>query len=164
MATPQVVPFPLFDARTFPYSLQEWFRQLALRANASNLTLTFTGGLLTVTTTGTTQDLTVAGTSGGIVYFSSASTWASSGVLANKAIVLGGGAGGSPTGLSLGTARQVVEVNTGATAPQYTSWPQMKQTVASGQTMTIDSGFSIVMAGPLVNQGTISNSGLLMVL
>jgi hypothetical protein len=85
-------------------------------------------------------------------------------VLASQAIVLGGGAGGAPTGLALGTARQVLEVNSGATALQWTSWPQFKQTVAVGQTLTLDSGYSMVMAGPINNSGTIANSGTLMVL
>ena len=40
-----------------------------------------------------TLALTVAGTSGGIPYFSSASTWATSAALAANAIVIGGGAG-----------------------------------------------------------------------
>jgi len=61
----------------------------------------FTGGLISVagspvTTTGTLA-LTVAGTSGGIPYFSSGSTWASSGALTANGVVLGGGAGATPT-------------------------------------------------------------------
>jgi hypothetical protein len=73
---------------------------------------TFTGGLISVsgspvTTTGTLA-LTVAGTSGGIPYFSSASTWATSAALAANAIVIGGGAGAAPatttTGIGVVTA------------------------------------------------------------
>ncbi len=56
----------------------------------------FTGGLLSVATPTTTPAFTVAGTSGGIPYFSSASTWASSALLAVNAPVLGGGAGAAP--------------------------------------------------------------------
>jgi len=60
----------------------------------------FTGGLISVSgspiTTSGTLALTVAGTSGGIPYFSSASTWASSAALAANAIVAGGGAGVAP--------------------------------------------------------------------
>lgn len=52
------------------------------------------------------------GTSGGIPYFSSSSALASSGALTNHAIVLGGGAGASPTVLgSLGTATTVLHGN-----------------------------------------------------
>jgi hypothetical protein len=60
----------------------------------------FTGGLISVSgspvTTSGTLALTVAGTSGGIPYFSSASTWASSAALAANALVVGGGAGAGP--------------------------------------------------------------------
>jgi hypothetical protein len=68
---------------------------------------TFTGGLISVAgspvTGAGTLALTVAGTSGGIPYFSSASTWASSAVLAANAIVIGGGAGATPATTTTGT-------------------------------------------------------------
>ena len=68
---------------------------------------TFTGGLISVSgspvTGAGTLALTVAGTSGGIPYFSSASTWASSAALAANAIVIGGGAGASPATTTTGT-------------------------------------------------------------
>jgi hypothetical protein len=105
-----------------------------------------------------------SGTSGGVLYFSGTTTIASSAVLASQAIVLGGGAGGAPTGLALGTARQVLEVNSGATAPQWTSWPQFKQTVDAGLTLTLDSGYSMVIAGPLTNNGTLTVNGRMQVL
>jgi hypothetical protein len=57
----------------------------------------FTGGLISVANPTTTPALTVAGTSGGIPYFSSASTWASSGALAANGVMLGGGVGSAPT-------------------------------------------------------------------
>jgi len=57
----------------------------------------FTGGLISVTSPTTTPAFTVAGTSGGIPYFASGSTWASSGALAANGVVLGGGAGSAPT-------------------------------------------------------------------
>lgn len=59
--------------------------------------VSFTGGLISVATPTSTPALTIAGTSGGIPYFSSASTWASSGPLTANAVVLGGGAGVAPT-------------------------------------------------------------------
>jgi len=59
--------------------------------------VSFTGGLISVATASTTPAFTVAGTSGGIPYFSSASTWASSGVLTLNGLLLGGGAGNTPT-------------------------------------------------------------------
>jgi hypothetical protein len=45
----------------------------------------------------------VAGTSGGIPYFSSASTWATSAALAANALVVGGGAGAAPATVTTGT-------------------------------------------------------------
>ena len=67
----------------------------------------FTGGLITVSgspiTASGTLALTVAGDSGGIPYFSSTSTWASSTALVASAIVLGGGAGGAPVTTTTGT-------------------------------------------------------------
>jgi len=57
----------------------------------------FTGGLISVGTPTTTPAFTVAGASGGIPYFASSSTWASSGALGAGFFVLGGGAGSSPT-------------------------------------------------------------------
>lgn len=70
-----------------------------------------------VTTSGT-LGLTTTGTSGGIPYFSSSSTLASSSALTANALVLGGGAGGTPTVLgSLGTTTTVLHGNaTGAPA------------------------------------------------
>jgi hypothetical protein len=83
----------------------------------------FTGGLISVSgspvTTSGTLALTVAGTSGGIPYFASSSTWASSGVLTANAIVLGGGAGTAPAVLgSLGTTTTVLHGNA-AGAPTF---------------------------------------------
>jgi hypothetical protein len=59
--------------------------------------VSFTGGLISVANPTTTPALTVAGTSGGIPYFSAASTWASSAALTANGVVLGGGAGAAPT-------------------------------------------------------------------
>lgn len=78
----------------------------------------FTGGLISVggspVTTSGTLALTVAGTSGGIPYFSGASTWASSGALTANLPVFGGGAGAAPiVGTRSGNTTQVV-TTTGA--------------------------------------------------
>jgi hypothetical protein len=61
----------------------------------------FTGGLISIATPTTTPAFTVAGTSGGIPYFSAASTWASSGALTANVLVKGGGAGAAPTNSSI---------------------------------------------------------------
>jgi hypothetical protein len=83
----------------------------------------FTGGLISVSgspiVTSGTLALTVAGTSGGIPYFSSASTWASSAALTQYGIVYGGGAGAAPVSTAAGTANQVLVSNGGASAPTF---------------------------------------------
>jgi hypothetical protein len=84
---------------------------LASKAGASgtvtSVAQSFTGGLISVggspITTSGTLALTVAGTSGGVPYFSSGTTWASSAALAANAVVLGGGAGAAPATTTTGT-------------------------------------------------------------
>lgn len=78
--------------------------------------VSFTGGIVSVATATTTPALTVAGTSGGIPYFSSASTWASSAALAANAIVIGGGAGVAPSTTTTGTGVLTALGNTTNTA------------------------------------------------
>jgi hypothetical protein len=73
------------------------------KGSGSVTSVSFTGGLITVATATTTPALTVAGTSGGVPYFSSASTWASSAVLASNALMIGGGAGAAPATTTTGT-------------------------------------------------------------
>jgi len=76
--------------------------------------VSFTGGIVTVATSTTTPALKVAGTSGGIPYFSSGTTWASSAALAANAIVLGGGASAAPATTTTGTGVvTALGVNTG---------------------------------------------------
>jgi hypothetical protein len=75
----------------------------------------FTGGIITVATATSTPAFTVAGTSGGIPYFSSASTWATSAALASNALVVGGGAGAAPATVTTGTGVvTALGVNTGS--------------------------------------------------
>lgn len=78
--------------------------------------VSFTGGLISVATSTTTPALTVAGTSGGIPYFSSASTWATSAVLPAGDFVLGGGAGSAPT-----ASFSIVPIANGGTGAATTS-------------------------------------------
>jgi hypothetical protein len=73
------------------------------KGSGSVTSVSFTGGLITVATATTTPALTVAGTSGGVPYFTSASTWASSAVLASNALMIGGGAGATPATTATGT-------------------------------------------------------------
>ena len=71
--------------------------------NGTVTNVTFTGGIVTVATGSTTPAFTVAGTSGGIPYFSSGSTWATSSALVASALMIGGGAGAAPSTTTTGT-------------------------------------------------------------
>lgn len=77
---------------------------------ASSLTLGW-AGTLAVSRGGTGLG---SGTSGGIPYFSGASTIASSGALTQNGVVLGGGAGASPTTTAAGTTGQLLIGQAGA--------------------------------------------------
>jgi hypothetical protein len=75
----------------------------------------WTGGIVSVATATTTPAFTIAGTSGGVPYFSSASTWATSAALAANALVTGGGAGAAPATVTTGTGVvTALGVNTGS--------------------------------------------------
>ena len=65
--------------------------------------VSWTGGIVSIATATTTPAFTIAGTSGGIPYFNSGTTWATSAALAASAIVLGGGAGAAPATTTTGT-------------------------------------------------------------
>ena len=81
--------------------------------------VSWTGGIVSVATPTTTPAFTIAGTSGGVPYFSSGTTWASSGALTTNRLVLGGGAGAAPTVAgSLGTTTTVLHGNA-AGAPTF---------------------------------------------
>jgi len=86
--------------------------------SVTSVAQSFTGGLISVAgspiTTSGTLALTVAGTSGGIPYFSSSSTWATSAALTASALVVGGGAGAAPATITTGTGVvTALGVNTG---------------------------------------------------
>ncbi len=96
-------------------------------------TVGFTGGLISVATPTTTPAFTVAGTSGGIPYFSSASTWASSGVIGANLPLFGGGAGAAP----------IAGTRTGNTTEVATS----TGTQTSGNCVSIDANGNHIDAG-----------------
>jgi hypothetical protein len=92
--------------------------QTPTTGTVTSVAQSFTGGLISVTgspiTSSGTLALSVAGTSGGIPYFSSTSTWASSSVLAANALVVGGGSGVAPSTITTGTGvNTALGVNTG---------------------------------------------------
>jgi len=72
----------------------------------SSVGATFTGGLVSVSgspiVTSGVLGFTVAGTSGGIPYFNSASSWASSAALAANSLMIGGGPGVAPSTVTTG--------------------------------------------------------------
>ena len=135
----------------------------AATGTVTSVAQSFTGGLISVTgspiTTSGTLALTVAGTSGGIPYFSSASTWASSAALTQYGVVYGGGAAAAPVATAAGTTGQVLIGNTGA-AP---SWAALTSTAVSsisfgttGLTPATATQGAVTVAGTLVagNGGT----------
>ena len=92
--------------------------------NAGTGTVTnvaFTGGLISVANPTGSAALTVAGTAGGIVYFSSNSVWASSGVMGQGSLIVGGASGAPPDPVSAQTAGKVLISNGVTTAPIYSS-------------------------------------------
>ena len=133
---------------------------------------TFTGGLISVSgspiTSSGTLALTVAGTSGGIPYFSSASTWATSAALAANAIVIGGGAGVAPSTTTTGTGvLNALGVNTG-TAGAFVVNGGALGTPSSGTVTNLTGTASININGTVgattANTGaftTISASGVI---
>ena len=103
---------------------------------------TFTGGIVGVagspiTSTGTLA-YTVAGTSGGIPYFSSGTTWATSAALTQYGVVYGGGAGAAPVATAAGTAGYALIANSAA-APTF-----QQVSLSTGVTGTL----------PVLNGGT----------
>ena len=91
----------------------------AATGTVTSVAQSFTGGLISVAgspiTTSGTLALTVAGTSGGVPYFSSGTTWATSAALTASALVVGGGAGAAPTTITTGTGvTTALGVNTGS--------------------------------------------------
>ena len=121
----------------------------------------FTGGLISVAgspiTTSGTLALTVAGTSGGIPYFSSASTWATSAALTASALVVGGGAGVAPSTITTGTGVvTALGVNTG-TAGAFVVNGGALGTPASGTVTNLTGTASININGTV--GATTANTG-----
>ena len=106
LTNPSAITFPRMNADNTVSSLDAATFRTAIGAGTGSGTVTsvgWTGGIVSIATATTTPAFTIAGTSGGIPYFSSASTWASSAALAANAIVIGGGAGVAPATTTTGT-------------------------------------------------------------
>jgi len=112
---------------------QTLITNVAVSGTVSSVAQSFTGGLISVAgspiTTSGTLALTVAGTSGGIPYFSSASTWATSAALTQYGVVYGGGAGATPVATAAGTTGQILTATTSG-APTWAN-PATSGTVTS---------------------------------
>lgn len=92
-------PDTIYDCVTVS-SVATW----VVRNNTAGVTsVGWTGGIVSIATATTTPAFTVAGTSGGVVYFSSSSTWASSTAPSAGQLMVWGGAGAAPTGISATT-------------------------------------------------------------
>jgi hypothetical protein len=84
-----------------------------------------TSGTLAITLSGTALPVAnggtglTSGTSGGILAYTATGTLASSGVLAQYGVVIGGGAGAVPTSTAVGTATHVLTSNGAGVAPTF---------------------------------------------
>jgi hypothetical protein len=117
----------------------------------------FTGGLITVATATTTPAFTVAGTSGGIPYFSSASTWATSAALTANALMIGGGAGSAPATTTTGTGvLTALGTNVGA-AGAFVTFNGALGTPSSGTVTNLTGTASININGTV--GATTANTG-----
>lgn len=119
----------------------------------------WTGGIVSVATPTTTPAFTIAGTSGGIPYFSGATTWASSAALAANAIVIGGGAGAAPATTTTGTGiltwigtpssanlASALTDETGSGAAVFGTSPTIASPTITGTAVTFTSGTSRTLA------------------
>jgi hypothetical protein len=97
-----------------------------------------------------------AGTSGGIPYFSSTSTIASSALLTQYGVVYGGGAGATPVATAAGTTGQVLTATTGG-APTWAS-PATSGTVTSVSVVSANGFAGTVATSTTTPAITISTS------
>ena len=84
--------------------------------SSGTLAVTLSGTALPVANGGTAL---TSGTSGGVLAYTASGTLASSGVLAQYGVVIGGGAGAAPTSTAVGTATHVLTSNGAGVAPTF---------------------------------------------
>lgn len=78
-------------------STNTWTLMGGVPSGGTVTSVSWTGGIVSIANPTTTPAFTIAGTSGGIPYFSGASTWASSAAGVAGAMMAWGGVGASPT-------------------------------------------------------------------
>lgn len=101
-----------------------------------------------------------AGTSGGIPYFNTTSTMATSALLGLNSIMLGGGAGGAPSTLGAGTAGQVLTSGGAGTAPAWISSLPIANGGTGGTSLaTAQSALGIVIGGATTGSAAIVGTG-----
>jgi len=102
----------------------------ALDTNTYVTNVSFTGGLISVATPSTTPAFTVAGTQGGIVYFTSGSTWASTSALDQGELLVGGGTG-SPSTINTGATDTILISNGPGFSPSWSTATYLVTTSAN---------------------------------
>ena len=104
------------ESATVYFNGTDYVKSATTTSGAGTVTsVGWTGGIVSVATSTTTPAFTIAGTSGGIPYFNSGTTWATSAALAANALVIGGGAGVAPATTTTGTGVvTALGVNTGS--------------------------------------------------
>jgi hypothetical protein len=91
--------------------------------------VSWVGGIVSIASPTTTPSFTITGTSGGIPYFSSTSTWASSALLVANALMVGGGAGAAPSTITTGAN---VLTALGAAINASTGLPNIDGSIVTG--------------------------------
>jgi hypothetical protein len=151
---------PNYFLRTNGFGIGAW--AVGNNGTVTSVAASFTGGLISVsgspvTTAGAFAFSVTGGVTGGIVYFSGVTNWASSGALCSGSLLLGT-SGGAPTGLSATTAGKVLVSMGLNTAPTYSATPTLGFSGVTG-TLTIANGSS---GSIVLTPATISNSGAVM--
>jgi len=98
--------------------------------SSGTLAMTYSGTALPVANGGTNLS---SGTSGGVLAYTASGTLASSGVLAQYGVVIGGGAGAVPTSTAVGTATHILTSNGAGVAPTF----QANTGVSTGKSIAI---------------------------
>jgi len=134
------------ETATVYYNGTDYVKSATTLSGTGTVTsVSWTGGIVSVATSTTTPAFTIAGTSGGIPYFNSGTTWATSGVLTANALVIGGGAGAAPT------------VTTTATGALTFLGTPSSANLAALLTVETGSGSAVFGTNPAITTATLTN-------